>query len=79
VLSLTTDTIVVLTPGHAAGAVTVTVTNDDLLSSSLVNGYSYYNRSDHSTSGNGCGTGGGLAALLIGLCLAGFGRGARRR
>jgi hypothetical protein len=75
--SLSATTIVALTPAHAEGAVTVTVTNDDLLSSSLVNAYTYYTHTDESTTGNGCGTGGGLAILLFFTFLTmggGFGR-----
>jgi autotransporter-associated beta strand protein len=76
--SLTATTIVVLTPAHAAGRVTVTVTNDDLLSSSLVDAYTYYTHDDNSTAGNGCGTGGGLAVLLF-LTVLGMGGGFARR
>lgn len=77
--SLTATTIVVITPAHADGVATVTVTNDDLLSSSLVNAYSYYTHEDDRTTGNGCGTGGGLAVLLFLAFLSIGGGFARRR
>lgn len=73
-------TIVALSPAHPEGKVTITVTNDDLLAASVIDGYAYYKPSDTSVSGNGCGTGGGLAVFML-LALSWFtvGNGGRRR
>jgi hypothetical protein len=67
VIFINSNTVTGLTPAHAEGPVTVTVTNDDLLSDSLVDGYYYYKKVDNTSSGNGCGTGSGFTVFLLGL------------
>ena len=76
VMTLSATTITAMTPAHAEGAVMVTVTNTDLLTSFPLT-YTYYTKDDDRMVGNGCGTGGGLTVFLLLAFMAvggGFGR-----
>ena len=61
-------TITAVTPPGTSGKATVTVTNDDLQSGSLVNGYEYYFENKTEATKN-CGFGTGFAVFLLLLIL----------
>jgi len=65
---LSATTITAVTPPGASGKATVTVTNDDLLSGSLVGGYEYYNEAKTEATKN-CGFGSGITVFALLLTL----------